>query len=356
MAPTIVRSVDKVAEPTDVYDLTVAGEPEFFAGSGSLLVHNCKWLYAYESWYEGIMPSLRADLPEDHPRAFVTTTPKPMKLLQEWLAREDDSIHIIRGSTFDNASNLNQYALDELRRRYEGTAIGRQELYGEMLEALDGALFKRSDIEATRVAGAPEDPVSIVVGVDPSLVGDADEMGVVVVARTRDNHLYVLADSSIQAAGRDAALHVWKTVIAYNADIVIYEENLGKKWMEQVFTDAWGELVRSGALPVGSTPPMRGIDAKLGKKTRAEPVAMRCEQRTIHFVGNTFQALEDQLTTFTSWDGKESPNRLDAFVHACRHHMLAERNRGRIIDPDQVDKQRPSRWDDGLGAGFDFRW
>src|SRR5687767_6309252 len=92
-----------------------------------------KWQYPKPSWIEGIMPSLRADLVNDHPRAFVTTTPKPIDLLMEWLERKDGSVSIVRGSTFDNAANLSSHVLTELKLRYEGTSIGRQELYGEML-------------------------------------------------------------------------------------------------------------------------------------------------------------------------------------------------------------------------------
>lgn len=309
-----------------------------------------KWKYSYESWYEGIMPSLRADVPEGHPQAFVTTTPKPIKLLQEWLARTDGSVHMIRGSTFDNATNLNRHSLDELRKRYEGTKIGRQELYGEMLEALEGALFKRSDLDTYRMEVRPETMYAVAVGVDPSLVGDHDEMGVVVVGATRDGHMYVIADTTIKAAGREAALHCWRTMITHNAGIIVYEENLGKKWMSQVFEDAWQELIRIGEAPAGTSAPMVGVDAKLGKKTRAEPVAMRSEQGALHMIGHHGK-LEDELTLFTSWDGKESPNRLDAMVHACRHLMANERNRGKIVDPNE---KRPGRWDDGFGLGYDF--
>jgi phage terminase large subunit-like protein len=310
-----------------------------------------KWAYSYESWYQGIMPALRADLAFDRPRAFVTTTPKPIKLLQEWVARTDNVVHIIRGSTFDNEDNLNEMSLAELKRQYEGTAIGRQELYGEMLEAMEGALFKRSDLNRYRVIGPPETGYrAIVVGVDPSLVGDHDEMGVVVMGQGHDDHLYVIADATVKAAGREAALHCWRTLLTYNAGMVVYEENLGKKWMQQVFEDAWKELIGLGEAPADTSPPMRGVDAKLGKKTRAEPVAMRSEQGRLHMVGDHGK-LEDELTLFTSWDGKESPNRLDAMVHAGRHHMESERQRGKIIDPDD---KRPGGFDGNFG--FDFGW
>jgi phage terminase large subunit-like protein len=99
---------------------------------------------------------------------------------------------------------------------------------------------------------------------------------------------------------------------------------------------------------------MEGVDAKLGKKTRAEPVAMRSQQHRLHMVGR-FQRLEDQLTTFTAWESKESPDRLDGMVHGCRYHMLNERKRAKVYDPYAMSHD--NRHDQGLGIGYDFnRW
>jgi phage terminase large subunit-like protein len=333
--PLVVLRVTKVAEPVDVYDITVEGDaPEFFAGTGQILVHNCKWRTPKASWDEGIMPSLRADLLGDHPRAFVTTTPKPVNLLQDWVRREDGSVHVIRGSTFDNRRNLSSAVVAELLKRYEGTSIGRQELYGEMLEAFDGALFTRLDLANNRVDDYPE-LVSIVVGVDPALTGEDDEMGIVVVGRAADNDMYVLEDASILAVGRAAALHAWRTFANWGADVLLIEQNLGRGWMEQVFRDAYYELVGQGLFPQNTTPPCRLVDARKGKKTRAEPVAMRSEQGRLHLVGY-HGMLEDQLATFCSWDTKESPDRLDAMVHACRHLMAGEKKQARVAMPTQL--------------------
>lgn len=336
-----------------------------------------KWKNAYASWFEGILPALRADLIEDHPRAFATTTPKPSKLLRSWIADAEsalperrESISIVRGSTFDNASNLSQHMLTALKNRYEGTDIGRQELYGEILDDTTGALFRVSDLNATRVTEMPEGLriVSIVVGVDPALVDDSgalveqrkarsaeshDEMGCVVVARTVDDHLWVLADETIHAAGREAAMHVWRTMIKWNAHLVICEDNQAKAWMRQVFSDTFAEFVKSGDFPAAVEMPFKTVDARLGKKTRAEPVAGRSQQKRIHMVGE-FEMLEDQLTQFNQWEGKESPDRLDAFVHACRWHMKQEANKGRIIDP--RDYTKDSEWGDGWDLGFGNRW
>ena len=107
-----------------------------------------KWRYPYETWHEGIAPALRIG---KRPRAVITTTPKPVKAIREWVKREDDSIYVTRGSTFDNAANLSATALSELRARYEGTRIGRQELHGEVLTDIEGALWNLENLDELRV-------------------------------------------------------------------------------------------------------------------------------------------------------------------------------------------------------------
>lgn len=294
----------------------------------------------YGSWYEGIMPSLRADLVADHPRAFVTTTPKPIKIIKEWLDRDDGSVHVITGSTYDNAANLSSMVLAELRTRYEGTSLGEQELYGRMVELGGGGLFKRADIARYRVQAPPDDLVAIAVGVDPNLTGDEAETGLVVVGRCRANELWVLADLSIPASGREAAIAMWRAVAMWRADVLVYETNLGKRWMTDVMTDAYRELCEEGLFPTGTTPPGKGVDSKHGKKTRAEPVAMRLEQGRLHFVG-TMPALEDQAVLWDPVTTRDSPDRLDAMVHAARHLMAGEKKRAGIASPSRY--QLPSR-------------
>jgi phage terminase large subunit-like protein len=315
-----------------------ADDPDVGRGynsSGAWLDECVKWKYPKKSWFEGIMPSLRADLVGDHPRAFVTTTPKPIDLLQEWLKRQDGTVHLMRGSTFDNASNLSQLVVEELRKRYEGTAVGRQELYGELIEAFEGALFTRLDIENNRLDTVPDNLVSTVVGVDPSLTGEDDEMGIVVVARDRNNHLHVLADRSIMGVGRSAALEAWRVVADWGADELICEVTIGKRWMQQVFHDAYYELMKQGVFPQNTRPPIKGIDSKIGKKLRAEPIGMRCEQGRVHHIGY-FDRLEDQMVTFTGWGNEESPDRLDAMVHAARYLIEGEKKQARISSPQDV--------------------
>ncbi len=303
-----------------------------YNAAGAWLDEICKWKYLKASWEEGIMPSLRADLHDDHPRVFVTTTPKPVDLIREWASRTDGSVSLVRGSTFDNRSNLSAMTLEEMRKRYEGTAIGRQELYGELIENMDGALFKFSDIEKYRVMKLPDLEISRVCAVDPALTGEDDEMGIVVASRVPNNHIYVLADESTMGSGRPAALHAWRTFSKWGCDVLLYESNLGKVWMAQVLADAYKELAETGMFPKRSTPPMKAVDSKHGKKTRAEPVAMRYQQGRIHHVGR-MATLENQMIEWDPLVAKDSPDRLDALVHAVRHLIHGERQEVRIHTP-----------------------
>lgn len=296
----------------------------------------CTWKNPERVWIEGLMPSLRADIDGDHPRCFVTTTPKPIDLLRGWLARDDGSVAVGRGSTFDNASNLSAHMVDEMLKRYEGTAIGRQELYGEMLDDIEGALFSFTDIERNRVNIGPENVSFRVLAVDPSLTGheDGDEMGAVVVSRDPRDHMYVVADASIKLVAREAALHCWKIFEQYECDVLVCESTLGKAWMAQVLTDAYRELQKQGIFEENTNPPMVSCDPgfRQGKVLRAEPVAMRYQQGRVHHIGK-FPKLENQMTAWDPLGARSSPDRLDALVYACRYLMQGERKKARIISP-----------------------
>lgn len=292
---------------------------------------------AEKVWIEGLMPSLRSDIEGDHPRCYVTTTPKPIPLLREWLSRQDGSVAVSRGSTFDNVVNLAEHAVNELRKRYEGTSIGRQELYGEMLELAEGALFSYGDIAACRVNIGPEIVKARVCAVDPSLLGseDGDEMGVIVACRDERNHMYVLADASANLVGREAALHCWHVFDTYACDVLVIETNLAKAWMIEVLVDAFRELQKEGVFPEGNyPPPIKTVHggSNSGKQLRAEPVAMRHQQQTIHMVGE-FPLLEGQMVSWDPLMSRDSPDRLDAFVYACRWLMEGEARKAKIHSP-----------------------
>jgi len=281
-----------------------------------------KWPYPKAAWIEGIMPAMRSDLEGDHPRIFVTTTPKPLDLLYEWVEREDGSVHVVRGSTYDNSDNLSEYTLNELRNRYEGTTIGRQELYGELLDAFEGTLFHQHDIDVNRLDIPPE-LSQIVVGVDPSLTGEDAEMGIVVVGRDAQGHLYVLADHTVLGIGKPVVEHAWRIFDQYRCNRMVCEVTQGKEWLSQTLSDVFNDLKkREKMFPNITSAPVRKIDSKRGKRLRAQPVAMRMEQGRVHMVGR-HEKLERQMVTWvpetTARTHRQSPDRLDAMVHAAWH-------------------------------------
>lgn len=295
-----------------------------------------KWQDASQVWREGIRPALRADLPGDKPRAFITTTPKPILLLQNWVADTSGRVSIVRGSTFDNAANLSDDFLEEVKHMYEGTALGRQELYGELLDMLEGALFSWAAINNNRVDIGPEKISHRSVGVDPGLTGDedGDETGVIVACRDWRNHIYVVADETVRLSGHDAALHAWKVFANYQCETLVYENNLGKAWMHQVLLDAFRELQRAGIFPVEIVrPPLVPVHSNYGKKIRAQPIANRYAQALIHHIG-VLDKLEQQMLLFDPLTSKHnSPDRMDALVHVCQFLIEGENKRTKIVSP-----------------------
>ncbi|MBA3776900.1 MAG: DNA-packaging protein, partial [Betaproteobacteria bacterium] len=157
------------------------------------------WQYAQETW-DQLMFGLRLG---ERPRAVVTTTPRPVKLVRDLL--RDSTTRITRGSTFDNAANLAPTFLDAVRKKYEGTRLGRQELYAEILDDTPGALWQREQIERLRVKVAPE-LTRVVVAIDPAVTSgeDSDETGIIAAGVGVDGHGYVLDDASIRATP-----HAW---------------------------------------------------------------------------------------------------------------------------------------------------
>lgn len=246
----------------------------------------------------------------ERPRALVTTTPRPISLLRRLLA--DPTVVVTRGTTFDNAANLAPSFIADVRRVYEGTRLGRQELFAELLTDNPNALFRQADIDAARVVRAPE-LRRVVVAVDPSASSDADsdECGIVVAGvgdcgcrGTVERHMFVMADESAVLSPAAWAATVRRTYDRHRADRVVAEKNMGGDMVEAV-------LLAHG----GSHLPIKLVHASRGKAVRAEPISGLMEQRKIHFVGY-FAKLEDQIT---QWDPTvtRSPDRLDAFVWAA---------------------------------------
>ena len=323
-----------------VIHFTGANKPDVVRGlnlADAWLDEIVKWPDPEQIWKEGIHHALRSDVPGDKPRVFVTTTPKPIEILKKWTKRKDGFVSLSRGSTFDNLANLNAEFIREIRLEYEGTLIGRQEIYGELLDDMEGPLFSLATINDNRVEEVPDNIGFRVVGVDPCLTGgeNGDLMGCVAAYRDRKDHYYVVEDASVRLSGRDAARHVWKVFARHSADVLAVETNLGKQWLTEILRSTYKEMQDEGIFPQYTTPPIKEIHSNHGKKLRAEPVAIRYQQKRVHHVGS-FEHLETQMVGWDPTDSKVSPDRLDALVHAIRYLMEGENRTVRFFSPTAV--------------------
>lgn len=285
------------------------------------------WRYLQHAWD---MAQLGMRL-GDHPQICVTTTPRPLPLIKALL--KDEMTAVTRGSTYDNLANLAPTFRRAVIAKYEGTQLGRQELDAEVLEDLAGALVARRHIDGSRVSVAPE-LVNIVVGMDPAGTGAGDETGLVVVGRGLDGNNYVLHDGSERLSPERAAARAWGLLEQFSASLVVVEDNGGKDWIETVMRMAWKE--RSDG-----PPPLRRVNASQGKRLRAQPVAMRYEQGRVCHVG-VLPELEDQLTTWIPEEDPNSPDRLDAMVHAVTYLMKKhDRNESVLLSPHNIGGRAP---------------
>lgn len=237
------------------------------------------------------------------PQCVITTTPKPNDLIRKLVKRSNAVI--TRGSTFDNAANLAPSALQEMRDKYEGTNLGRQELYAEVLDDIEGALWSYSTIENSRIDNKylPEFN-RVVVAIDPAVTSseDSDETGIVVVARSQENKYYVLEDASLKASPDGWARKAVQLFNQHNADRIIAEVNNG------------GDLVERVIRTIDMNVPYSKVHASRGKLVRAEPISALYEQGRVYHAG-TFKELEDQMVSFTP-NSRKSPDRMDALVWA----------------------------------------
>jgi phage terminase large subunit-like protein len=246
-----------------------------------------------------------------HPQVLVTTTPQPKTLIKR-LINDSDTV-VTRGATLDNAANLAKNTVKQLYERYSGTRLGRQELEGEILGDIPGALWTHTSIDDTRLNEDAELPdfERVIVAVDPAASSNegADENGIVVVGYARDSEGfargYVLEDASLRGSPEEWASAAVRMYRKWQADKIVAEKNNG------------GEMVETVIRTVDRTVPIKLVHASRGKVVRAEPISALYEQGRIHHVGR-HDKLEDQMCSF-SIDlvrnaSEGSPDRVDALV------------------------------------------
>lgn len=310
------------------------------------------WRYLRACWNHMVL-GLRIG---PHPRVVASSTPKNRPHFVKIMRAP--STTVTRARTRDNP-----HLAADVRQRYEdtyaGTRLGRQELDGELLEDVEGALWNDEQLEQHRVStdDAPAKFRRIVVAVDPSWGTTNDECGIVVAGKAWNGECYVLDDRSIRGGPNAWAEQAADAFWTWKADALLAEGNFQ------------GEQVRLAMAQVQhprGKPPFRLVHASRGKQLRAEPVVMLYEQGRVHHVGR-FALLEHQMTTWvpseppdaddddddeggdllTSAGGEDehegtddepmpssfSPDRVDALVFAVTDLMLGNEGPAKVSRP-----------------------
>ena len=282
------------------------------------------WAYAYGTW-DQLMFGLRLGT---DPKCIVTTTPRPVQLIKDLVKSE--TTYITRGNTFANRDNLAPAFLEQIIEKYEGTSLGQQEIYAQLLEELPGALWTRKMIDDNRVHQPPRNLRRIVVGVDPAVThsGISDETGIIVAALGEDGDFYVIEDGTMKASVDKWARAVVTRYQLYKADRIVVEVNQG------------GDLVDRILRQIDRSVSIKMIHASKSKFARAEPVSARYEQGRVHHVG-MHAALEDQLCSYSPEYANSSPDRLDALVYAITE---LDSKKSFDIKIDSNANTRPSEW------------
>lgn len=293
-----------------------AAEPESLRGGQ----HHFAWAdeiakWEHESAWDNLMLSLRLGRA---PQVVATTTPRPVPLVKRLVAAP--GVAITRGRTRDNRAHLSAAFLAQVEADYGGTRLGRQELDGELIDEVEGALWRRALIEGGR---APAPPLTrVVVGVDPPAGTAGDACGIVAAGLGADGHGYVLEDASVAGLAPDG----WARAVAacaqrHRADRVVAEANNG------------GAMVRSILHAADARLPVTLVHASHGKAARAEPIAILYEAGRVHHVG-AWPALEDELCGLVAGGGYagpgRSPDRANALVWALTELLLGARARAAL--------------------------
>jgi phage terminase large subunit-like protein len=303
-----------------VATLYSAAEPDSLRGPE----HEAAWCDEIAKWPQGeaawdnLMLTMRIGA---RPRVVATTTPRGVPLVRRLI--KEKGVAVTRGTTRSNRLNLSPRWIATMRAIYGGTRLGRQELDGELLEDVEGALWTRALIERCRVAAdAVDRPVRVVIGVDPPASAAGDACGIVVAALLRDGNLAVVEDASVMRPPP----HVWAHAVAraaarWGAERVVAESNMG------------GDMVAATLAQADTRLPVRAVHASVGKARRAEPVAVAYERGEVVHAG-VFAELEDQLCGLQVGGGYagpgRSPDRADACVWALAE-LLEGLQRGRVV-------------------------
>jgi phage terminase large subunit-like protein len=325
-APLYEPSKRRLTWPNGVKGLCYsAEEPGYFRGPqfhGAWCDEFAKWKKIDICWdnLQFGMRLISADDPNFIPRTCITTTPLPLPIIKD-LIRDPDTV-VINGSMYENAAHLAKSFIANIRKKFEGTRFGSQEIHGAILEDAPGALWSTEVLENNRVRLVDEnkplpDMIRIVVAVDPSVADPNDtrrkddsglaEAGIMIGGLGDDWHGYLLADLTLKAHPNDWGRAAIDGYLDHGSDLLVAEVNNG------------GALVEALIHSIDGSINYKEVHASRGKQIRAEPISSLYAQGRIHHVGG-FPACEEELCTWVP--GMKSPNRLDALVWLFTELML----------------------------------
>lgn len=345
--PIYKPSVRKIIWPNGAIATTYSGdEPDQLRGPQ----HDGAWADEAAAWkYEDAWDQLQFGLRlGDRPRVTVTTTPRATPLIKGLLYLDavkkipNPKTYVTSGSTYENKANLAPQFIHKIIGKYEGTRLGDQEIYAQILEAPEGALFTQGRIDDRRVSAPPQEIAMIAIGVDPATTSNAksNETGIIVAAKGKDRHGYVLEDLSGSYSPEAWAVIVARAYMKYRRQrlnvVITAEVNQGGDLVETVIKS----LEKNTDYPEfrGLSMKIRKVRASKGKYARAEPIANLEEQGKIHCVG-AFAELEDQLCGWTP-NEDYSPDRLDAYVWAFYELLMDEE----VSKLGKMSLSHPSLW------------
>lgn len=259
----------------------------------------------YMKFYDyGLEPALRVGSGQ----LMVTTTPRRMKLIRQLVhesRREPLRVHLTEATSDENPAV--DRMVTKLRAKYAGTFLERQELGGELLDEIDGALFTVDMFSENRVfENEAPDFRRVIVAIDPATTSadSSDETGIVVVGEGVNRHFYTLDDCSMRGSPETVMSAAVNAFRRWDADCVVGEIN------------GVGDYMKTALHHIDPHVPFRSVRGLKGKFARAEPVSILAQQGKVHMVGASFDRLEEQLCSFSSDDDRTAmhDDRADAWV------------------------------------------
>lgn len=293
-----------------------AEEPDRLRGQNSSFIwadEPAHWALVEACW-DNMLFGLRKG---DYPKILASSTPKPTEWVKSQLADPYTVDRVV--STYANLSNLSPVFRRIIIDRFEGTRTGKQELYGEVLEDVEGSLWKWEMLQY--IDAAPE-LARIGIGIDPAGTANkrSDETGIIVVGLGHDHNFYVLADYTGKYSPEGWGSMANKQYIEHHADVLVPEKNFGEDMVTFVLENTLGKHNKE------LMPHIVPVRSRRGKDIRAEPVVALYEKKRVFHVGesvadhpgglpmHSLEKLDDELCTWVPNEGP-SPNRLDALVH-----------------------------------------